>query len=74
MNAPIEFFMKTGPAGTAVTSIESNRASIERRLTEIQAELDEIGPTFGMQSRRAELTHEKNALLDQLLDGVAVVR
>jgi len=74
MNAPIEFFMQTGRAGTAVTSIDDNRPSIERRLTEIQSELDDIGPTFGMQSRRAELTREKNALLDQLLDSVAVGR
>jgi hypothetical protein len=74
MNAPIEFFVKPGSTGTAVSSIESPRASIERRLTEIQTELDEIGPTFGMQARRAELTREKNALLDQLLESMSVNR
>jgi hypothetical protein len=70
MNAPIEFFMKTGPAATTVTVADGGRAGIERRLTEIQVELDEIGPTFGMQARRAELTREKNTLLDRLLDNL----
>lgn len=40
---------------------------ISVRLTEIQEELDDIGPTFGMQWRRTELNGEKNELLDQIL-------
>ena len=40
---------------------------ISARLTEIQEELDDIGPTFGMQWRRTELNSEKNELLDQIL-------
>ena len=48
-------------------ALEHSRSQIERRLGEIQAELDDIGPTFGMQWRRTELNREKNDLLDQLL-------
>ena len=48
-------------------AVERSRSVIERRLTEIQAELDTIGSTFGMQWDRARLTREKNELLDQLL-------
>jgi hypothetical protein len=46
--------------------VNRGRARIHARLVEIQAELDLIGPTFGMQWRRNELTREKNELLDQL--------
>lgn len=54
-------------ASRVADALESSRLDIERRLTEIQAELDAIGPTFGMQARRSSLTREKNELLDQLL-------
>lgn len=40
--------------------------AIKARLTEIQAELDEIGNTFGMQQQRLELQKEKDELLDAL--------
>jgi hypothetical protein len=40
---------------------------IKARLAAIQAELDQIGPTVGMQRRRVELRGEKDALLDELL-------
>ena len=48
-------------------AVERSRSAIERRLTEIQAELDEIGTTFGMQWDRVRLNREKDELLDQLL-------
>ncbi len=54
-------------ADMVVEALQLSRAEIERRLVEVQAELDEIGPTFGMQRRRSELNREKNDLLDQLL-------
>src|SRR5690606_32927851 len=44
------------------------KEAIKTRLTEIQAELDEIGATFGMNRRRLELNREKDELLDALLD------
>jgi hypothetical protein len=47
--------------------VEASRDTIRARLVEIQKELDEIGPTFGMQVHRNELTREKNALLDELI-------
>jgi len=54
-------------ADMVAMALETGRSEIEARLVEIQAELDEIGPTFGMQWRRTELNREKNELLDQLL-------
>jgi len=48
-------------------ALERGEAEVRARLVEVQAELDDIGPTFGMQWRRTELDREKNALLDQLL-------
>lgn len=45
-----------------------DQEAIKARLTDIQAELDEIGTTFGMNRRRLELNREKNELLDALLD------
>jgi hypothetical protein len=45
-----------------------DRAVIHQRLREIQTELDEIGPTCGMQGRRSELTRLKNELLDKLCE------
>ena len=56
-----------GDASRVAEAVESSRLEIEHRLTEIQIELDAIGPTFGMQWRRSILTREKNELLDQLL-------
>lgn len=56
-----------GDASRVAEALESSRLDIVRRLSEIQSELDEIGPTFGMQPRRSALTREKNELLDQLL-------
>lgn len=56
-----------GDATRVADTLESTRLDIERRLTEIQVELDGIGSTFGMQPRRSVLTREKNELLDQLL-------
>ena len=47
--------------------IEINTAEIQKRLVAIQDELDEIGPTFGMNARRSQLKRDKNELLDQLL-------
>lgn len=52
---------------TLAAALRTSRSDVERRLVEIQIELDEIGRTFGMQARRSELTREKNELLDQLL-------
>jgi len=54
-------------ADMVAMALETGRSEIEARLVEIQAELDEIGPTFGMQWRRTELNRQKNELLDQLL-------
>lgn len=48
-------------------ALKKSEAAVHERLVEVQAELDDIGPTFGMQYRRTELTREKNELLDQLL-------
>jgi hypothetical protein len=64
--------MMVGPmdveAGDAVgAALKSWRMAVEVRLAEIQVELDEIGPTFGMHGRRAELGREKDRLLDELL-------
>lgn len=44
-----------------------NRMAVQKRLTEVQAELDEIGTTFGLNAERARLRREKDDLLDQLL-------
>jgi len=54
-------------AGLVVDALRRAVAEIGARLTEIQDELDDIGPTFGMQWRRTELNGEKNELLDQML-------
>jgi len=48
-------------------AVQRSRSAIERRLTEMQAEIDEIGTTFGMQWERVRLNREKDELLDQLL-------
>lgn len=48
-------------------ALRRGAAAVRSRLVEIQEELDDIGPTFGMQWRRTELNREKNELLDQLL-------
>jgi hypothetical protein len=48
-------------------ALERAVAAVQVRLVEVQAELDDIGPTFGMQWRRTQLNREKNELLDQLL-------
>ncbi len=56
-----------GDALRVADALESSRLEIEERLSAIQAELDSIGPTFGLQARRSTLTREKNELLDQLL-------
>ena len=55
------------PVTSAADPADAGRTRIQRRLVEIQQDLDDIGPTFGMQARRAALTREKNELLDQLL-------
>jgi hypothetical protein len=54
-------------ADMVMGAVERSRSAIERRLTEIQTELDGIGTTFGMQWDRVRLNREKNDLLDQLL-------
>jgi hypothetical protein len=54
-------------AAMVAMALELGRSEIEARLVEIQTELDDIGPTFGMQWRRNELNREKNELLDQLI-------
>jgi hypothetical protein len=64
--------MMVGPieveaADAVVAALKGWRGAVEVRLAEIQVELDEIGPTFGMQGRRAELGREKDRLLDELL-------
>ena len=57
----------TAPDATLEAIIEINRTAIQKRLVAIQAELDEIGTTFGMNAQRVQLNREKNELLDQLL-------
>lgn len=54
-------------AEKVAAALKDWRVAVEVRLAEIQAELDEIGPAFGMQWRRAELGREKDGLLDELL-------
>ena len=49
---------------------ELAREGIQTRLIEIQAELDRIGNTVGMNKARVSLTEEKNELLDMLLDSL----
>jgi hypothetical protein len=49
-----------------VMTLADRRTDVQQRLMEIQAELDEIGPTFGMGPRRRELCREKDTLLDEL--------
>jgi hypothetical protein len=51
-----------------VVTHELLRPEVEAFLVAIQKELDEIGPTFGMQQRRAELKRRKDELLDRLLE------
>jgi len=51
---------------TQMLTLEGRRADIQHRLKDIQAELDEIGPTFGMEPQRRELRREKDELLDEL--------
>jgi hypothetical protein len=58
----------------AARPVVMDRKTIERRLIEIQAELDHIGTTFGMQDERARLSREKDELLDRLLALLATVR
>jgi len=58
---------ETDLASMVAAAVASCVREIERRLVEVQAELDDIGPTFGMAARRAALKREKNELLDQLL-------
>jgi hypothetical protein len=48
-------------------ALKRGMTEVTARLVEVQAELDDIGPTFGMQWRRNELNREKDELLDQLL-------
>jgi hypothetical protein len=48
-------------------ALRRSAAEVRSRLVDVQAELDEIGPTFGMEWRRTALNREKNELLDQLL-------
>lgn len=45
-----------------------SKEEIQDRLTEIVAELDDIGPTFGMAGRRKELQNERDRLLDRLIE------
>lgn len=40
---------------------------ITARLTQIQERLDQIGPSFGFNKEREDLTEEKNSLLDKLI-------
>lgn len=61
------FSTQLRPVTSAAQYAAAGRARIERRLIEIQRDLDEIGPTFGMQARRSQLTREKNDLLDRLI-------
>jgi hypothetical protein len=44
------------------------RSEVEVLLVAIQEELDDIGVSFGMQQRRAELKRRKDELLDRLLE------
>lgn len=55
------------PGALVAEALERAVAAVHERLVEVQAELDDIGPTFGMQWRRTQLGREKNELLDQLL-------
>lgn len=58
----------------AARPVAMDRNTIERRLVEIQAELDRMGTTFGMQSERVRLSREKDELLDRLLSILSTVR
>jgi hypothetical protein len=56
------------PGDATIGAENLERYEIELLLAAIQVELDDIGPTFGMQRRRSELKQWKDELLDRLLE------